>query len=164
MRVFISHKSADMDKAERHARDLKQRGFDVYLDKYDPVIKVTKDRALHIKTEIDKSTDLLVVITEITQESWWVPFEVGLSTASDMRIASIVYKKSANLPSFLRKWPVIDSSGKYAEYLKELEKNKSELIEEMVNFSNESAKVIASTMTKSQMFHKVLMERFEKMS
>ena len=120
MKVFISHKSDDMKIAEKHADDLRSLGFEIYFDKYDPNIASSKDKAKYIQDKILESTDLLVIITENTQDSWWVPFEIGISTVFDVRIASIVYDNSPPLPSFIKKWPIIDTQEKYKLYLNEL--------------------------------------------
>jgi hypothetical protein len=159
MKVFISHFSSDIETEERHAQDLIQRGFTIYLDKYDPGISSSRDRPLHIKTVIDTCSDMLVVITENTKSSWWVPFEIGLSTAANARISSIVYD-SPQLPSFLRKWPIVDTDQKYGIYLKQLEMNRTELLHEgrTVIKSFDSAR--ASQIRSSELFHMILEAKF----
>jgi len=163
MKVFISHKSEDTITAEKHAKDLKTLGFDIYFDKYDPKIIESNDRALHIKKKINESTDLLVVITSNTKESWWVPFEIGLSTFADIRIASIVYENSPPLPSFIKKWPIIDTDEKYKQYLVELQKSKQELLLESRSFSKSFEGLSPSSMRKSELFHRILMTKYGQM-
>jgi hypothetical protein len=158
MKVFISHKSDDIELAEKHARRLTQLGFDFYLDKFDPVISGVADRALHIQNEIQLCSDLLVVITSITHDSWWVPFEIGLSTVFDIRIASVVYDSPA-LPSFIRKWPLIDTKQKYQEYLRQLKLSRRQLITEGVYFSKSFESAIPPDRI-SEAFHKNLMHAF----
>lgn len=165
MKVFISHKSEDLSTAKEWARRLEEQGFEIYLDAYDEQIKTTSDRPKHIQDEIKNSTDLLVVITGNTQTSWWVPFEIGLSTGFDKRIASLVFNGAGPLPSFLRKWPVIDTNIKWEIYLEELGKNHSQrLIESLrtlpkVNKSQENFSFL-TTMGESDLFHSVLKTRF----
>lgn len=167
MKVFISHKSEDMELADECANILKEKGFDIYLDKYDPYINESQDRAKRIESKIDSSTDLLVIITENTKSSWWVPFEIGLSTAHDIRIASLVCKNAPELPSFIRKWPIIDTVQKWEIYLKQLEKDKNQLLTESrnlrksmgleaVNFSENKLQ----NMRKSDLFHNILLHEF----
>lgn len=168
MKVFISHKSEDMKFAEIWAKILRKRNFNIYFDKYDPCINDSPDRAKRIQSEIETSTDLLVIITANTQTSWWVPFEIGLSTANDIRIVSWVDKKYPQLPSFIRKWPIIDSEEKLSIYLEHLEKNKTQLLTEnthlrksmgieSVNFSERAG---FQNMRKSDLFHDVLLYKF----
>lgn len=158
MKVFISHKSEDTVLAEEHAETLSGLGFEFYLDKYDPIISGTPDRAGHIQREIQKCTDLLVVITSVTQDSWWVPFEIGLSTAADIRIASVIYD-APTLPSFIRKWPIIDTQSKYQEYLRQLRLSRRQLITEGVNFSKSFESSIPPSRI-SEAFHRNLMYAF----
>ena len=167
MKVFISHKNEDMELADECANISKEKGFDIYLDKYDPYINESQDRAKRIESKIESSTDLLVIITENTKSSWWVPFEIGLSTANDIRIVSLVCKNAPELPSFIRKWPIIDTEKKWKIYLKQLEKDKNQLLTESrnlrksmglesVNFSENKLQ----NMRKSDLFHNILLHKF----
>lgn len=171
MKIFVSHKSEDVAPAKKLAGKLKTLGFDIYLDAYDEQIKIAKDRPNHIQEQIGNSTDLLVVITGNTQTSWWVPFEIGLSTALDKRIASLIFKGAGDLPSFLRKWPVIDNNRKWEIYLEELRKNRLELLNERKNLNTWSDKryydgraeenfSAYDNIRTSDLFHSVLMSRF----
>lgn len=165
MKVFISHKSEDLSTAKEWARRLEEQGFDIYLDAYDEQIKTTSDRPNHIQGEIENSTDLLVIITGNTQTSWWVPFEIGLSTAFDKRIASLVFKDAGKLPSFLRKWPVIDTDAKWDIYLAELSKKHSQRVLESLSTLSKVKKSqdnfsFLTTMRESDLFHSVLKTRF----
>ena len=166
---LIVFTSEDMKFAVDFAEFLKKRGFHIYLDKYDPLITNTPDRARRIESQIKSSTDFLVLITENTQVSWWVPFEIGLSTAHDVRIASVLFEDTVRLPSFIKKWPVIDTEEKFYIYLEELEKNKKHLISESIslrksmagescNFSKDNTDL--NNMRQSDVFHDVLLRKF----
>lgn len=158
MRVFISHKSEDVEMAEYYASKLDALGFDYYLDEYDIHIKNSSDRGSLINMEILNSTDLLVIVTPNTKGSWWVPFEIGLSTAAGNRIVTID-KGYSNLPSFLRKWPVVDTSEKLNIYLKELQKNNRKLLTESVEFSKSMESILRNT-NNAEIFHSNLIRRF----
>lgn len=165
MKVFISHKSKDMELAEKIGNILQDNAFEIYLDKYDPLIKESSDIAKRIESKIRSSTDLLVLITENTKESWWVPFEIGLSTAHDIRIASLVFENAPRLPSFIRKWPLIDNEEKFNIYLQELDNVRLQHLKENHNLrksmSGESRNFSASnTMRQSERFHDVLLRKF----
>jgi len=165
MRVFISHYSKDTELAEAYAKDLKNLGFHIYFDIYDPIVNGVADRPAHIKAEIEISTDLLVIITNNTKDSWWVPFEIGLSTSADNRIVSINHGNQS-LPSFIRKWPVIDTDEQYNIYLKELTKNRDQLLKEDVilksrNFSKIYDSANSARMRTSDLFHSVLLNKFD---
>lgn len=86
--VFLSHKREDKDSCKRIAEYLKNAGIDYYLDEEDSAlqdastvgdpIKITES----IKKGIRESTHMLVVISEKTYKSLWVPFEIGYGHAS----------------------------------------------------------------------------------
>lgn len=86
--VFISHKKEDKEACEKIAKYFKDVGIDYYLDIEDGELQIASDAADPIKiTEsikegIKKSTHMLVVVSEKTYKSLWVPFEVGYGHAS----------------------------------------------------------------------------------
>lgn len=162
MRVFISHKSEDVELAKHYAEELSELSFDYYLDEYDIHIKNSSDRGSLINNEIKKSTDLLVIVTENTKKSWWVPFEIGLSTAANNRIVTIVHDGAPELPSFLRKWPVIDTDEKYQIYLSELKKNNHKLLVESKQFSK-SMEGILHFSNNAELFHSNLIYQFSRL-
>ena len=86
--VFISHKREDKDACIIIGNYIKNAGIDYYLDiednnlqsasnSNDP-IKITES----IKEGIKNSSHMLVVVSEKTYKSLWVPFEVGYGHAS----------------------------------------------------------------------------------
>lgn len=81
--VFLSHKREDKDECKKIAEYLSEANIDYYLDELDldlqdaarngDPIKITES----IKKGIRESTHMLVVISENTYKSTWVPFEIG---------------------------------------------------------------------------------------
>jgi hypothetical protein len=100
----------------------------------------------------------LVVITQNTQDSWWVPFEIGIFTVFDVRIASIVYDNSPQLPSFIKKWPIIDTQEKYQIYLDELKISNKQLMK-CFSSGRESLRENYSIRV-SDVFHEKLLKSF----
>jgi hypothetical protein len=86
--VFLSHKKEDKPACKKIAEYLSNAGIDYYLDEEDEdlqqaasvsdPIKITEA----IKKGIKNSTHMLVVISEKTYRSQWVPFEVGYGQAA----------------------------------------------------------------------------------
>lgn len=86
--VFLSHKKEDKDACLEIAGYFRDAGIDYYLDIDDAglqfaasikdPIKITES----IKKGIRESTHMMVVISEKTATSQWVPFEVGYGHAS----------------------------------------------------------------------------------
>ena len=79
--VFISHKSEDSDTAKNIAELLQNAGLDVYLDVNDNGLQqaTRKNDAEAIVKCIEKalacSTHILILVTENTEKSWWVPYD-----------------------------------------------------------------------------------------
>ena len=86
--VFISHKSEDIDTAKNIAELLQNAGLDVYLDVNDNGLQqaTRKNDAEAIVKCIEKalacSTHILILVTENTEKSWWVPYETGYAKKS----------------------------------------------------------------------------------
>ncbi len=86
--VFLGHKRDDKDACKKIANYFRDAGIDYYLDIEDndlqtaasanDPIKITES----IKKGIRNSTHMLIVVSEQTYKSLWVPFEVGYGHAS----------------------------------------------------------------------------------
>lgn len=86
--VFLSHKKEDKFACKEIAKYLKDAEIDYYLDVEDAglqhaslindPIKITES----IKKGIRESTHMMVVVSEKTARSQWVPFEIGYGHAS----------------------------------------------------------------------------------
>lgn len=86
--VFFSHKKEDKHHCRMIANYLKHAGLDYYLDENDNVLQnasATGNSSLiteSIKKGIRESTHMLVVVSEKTYKSQWVPFEIGYGHAA----------------------------------------------------------------------------------
>lgn len=60
-----------------------------------------------ILENINKCTHLLVVMTDNTQGSWWVPYEIGVAEQGERAISTYSQMTHLNLPEFLWHWPVL---------------------------------------------------------
>lgn len=107
--VFVSHKSEDKNMALKVAKCIVEYGLVPWLD----VIDLTTDGddetiVDRIEAAIFKSLSLLVVVTDVTNESWWVPFEIGLAYDREKQLASYCEDyNSVERPSFLWRWPLV---------------------------------------------------------
>lgn len=85
--VFISHKKEDADFA-RHLSDyVMERGINVYFDENDPILakehRSPGEVVNAIKKGLEKFTHMIIVLSKMTLESNWVPWEVGFASAKD---------------------------------------------------------------------------------
>lgn len=105
MKVFISHQQMDTDLANTIYELLEAKGVEAYLDVMDNLhSNDSKFLTNHLKQIVNKSTDILVVMTEHTKNSWWVPFEIGMAANKDLRIVTYL-QSELKLPEFLDYWP-----------------------------------------------------------
>ena len=125
--VFISHKSSDMEAAQQVAEYLMDNGIDVYLDKLDAGLqKATRENDVQgIVNSINRalmcSTDILVLVSNQTQASWWVPYEVGYAKKGNKEIASALLTGNVNgFPDYLKIERMIKDANDFKNYVLEL--------------------------------------------
>lgn len=134
MKVFISHKDADSLQALLLKRAFEDEGVSAYLDVLDSSINGGgKTLTEHIKNQLNQCTDIIVLMTEATKHSWWVPFEIGMSAQIDMPTASYL-KENIVLPSFLSYWPRLKTINDVSTYVSVRKKTERILNEQYSNF------------------------------
>lgn len=117
MKIFISHKQQDEATANLIAKELKEIKVDYYLDVLDNSITENgKELTNHIRANLNKCTDIIVVMSSITKFSQWVPFEVGMAAQKDMPTATFL-KEDVSLPDYLQYWPRLKKSTDIRKYV-----------------------------------------------
>ena len=116
--VFVSHKSSDTKKALQLAEKISRNGLSVWVDIADPTVKDGPDLADYISDVLQSSRSLLAVVTSATKSSWWVPFEIGIAFEKEKLLAS--HGNRINLPSFLYKWPNIQTDTQLDRWCREV--------------------------------------------
>ena len=152
--VFLSHKKEDKLACKKIAEYLSNAGIDYYLDEEDSdlqqaasvsdPIKITEA----IKQGIKNSTHMLVVISEKTYRSQWVPFEVGYGQAAiidnqtntdKLKLSVLTLKdiSEKTLPDFLQIAYIIKGTKSLNEYISKISnKLEKSMINESRIFSN----------------------------
>ncbi len=104
--VFVSYARKDVEQADRLVEQLTspKLGLSVFHDI--PDIGVGEEFRRKIEEAISECTNLIVIVTENTSHSRWVPFEFGLAKALKKKIVPWVPDRDsiddADLPDFLR--------------------------------------------------------------
>lgn len=101
MKVFISHQQNDSEIATQIYNKLRLHNVEAYLDVFDNAL-VSNSQALteHLKSIVRKSSDILVVMSDRTKSSWWVPFEIGIAANQDL--PTVTYLQDyVTLPEYL---------------------------------------------------------------
>ena len=140
--VFVSHKKDDEDRAKLIARCIRLHGLKAWVDVLDPNISAD-DRELDqkIRDTINNSFSLLAYVSDVTAESWWVPFEIGIAFESEKYLASYTNLRGSPLPLFLSKQPVLKSHDpdlhNWCNDLKRLkaEEEKDDVVRKSMTFS-----------------------------
>lgn len=118
MKVFISHKQEDSETAKSLALMLRLNHTDYYLDVLDSTVAGDgKQLTDHIKQALNTCTDIMVVMSEKTRYSQWVPFEIGMAAQNDMPTVTFL-SADVPLPDFLSYWPRLKTIGDVDKYVK----------------------------------------------
>lgn len=122
MPVFISHRTQDDEIARGIYRHLQNsHRIECYIDDFDEVAGIAQktnritDRILE---RLEYCTHLLALVTENTEGSWWVPFEIGVARRAPRVISTFTNLYGSDLPEYLREWPILRSDNALDEYAK----------------------------------------------
>lgn len=113
MTVFISYQHNDRDAARQINNSLNTLGVETFLDELDPELSgKTVDVTRILMTRLASCQYLLALVSKTTATSWWVPFEIGVATHGQSRIATYGLNIAAirDLPDYLRTWPILTTS------------------------------------------------------
>lgn len=109
MPVFISHRTADDEIAQRVAHRLRyQHHIDCYIDDIDDELgkaRGTPAVTSLIVRRLNQCTNLVAIVSANTVGSWWVPFEVGVARQSPRVITTFTNQQDSTLPEYLLEWP-----------------------------------------------------------
>ena len=123
--VFISHKSNDTHDALDIARHIQRTGLSAWVDELDPNIQGDGPMLdSYIERVLSRTFSLLALVTDVTHESWWVPFEIGMAFELRRYLSSFA-KRTVTLPSFLGKHPRLASHSdvdRWCDRLKQLKR------------------------------------------
>lgn len=115
MPVFISYRHKDRETALVVDYIMKQNGIKTYLDVLDSQSQTTDQITEVITARMKDCTHLIAVVSENTEGSWWVPFEIGEATIIDNRIATF-QKDNVSLPDYLKKWPKMKTTEHLSQF------------------------------------------------
>lgn len=117
IKVFISHKQEDSYTANKIANELKAMSIPYYLDILGFAATMNgKELTNHIKKNLNDCTDIIVIMSDSTRYSQWVPFEVGVSAQNDMPTATFL-QGNIPLPDFLAYWPRLKQPSDIRKYI-----------------------------------------------
>ena len=152
MKIFISHKQQDEVYAKEVKQTLTSCGVDAYLDLLDDTISGDGEKLTqHIRRKISECSDVIVILSEKTKASWWVPFEIGMASEKDMPIANYLVSY-VTLPEYLTYWPRLKNQVDVKKYVEIRNKVSEDFIKSRGLY--ESASIYGRTET--QVFYQQL--------
>jgi len=112
--IFISHKKEDTEKAKKVEECIKQEfDFNTYLDVLDNEIDSATNITEHIVEKLRAATHLLVIFSEETKKSMWVPFELGVAYECNHGIGVLLWADGLidkkELPEYLDAFPIMNN-------------------------------------------------------
>lgn len=112
--IFISHQKADSAQARKIGDYLQQAGVEIYFDEYDDEVKMhhnannPKELTEAICHGINNSSHMLVVVSQNTLESNWVPFEIGYGfEKTELYILCLKDIARSSLPEYMHAGKII---------------------------------------------------------
>ena len=105
VRVFISHQRNDRDIALEVQNRLKKMQIKSFLDVTDKGRTGFKSVTDWIIANLRKSTHVIVIYTNNTKISEWVPFEIGVSYEREEGIAILTPQQIDDMPLYLNDFP-----------------------------------------------------------
>ena len=115
MSVFVSYSRPDEAQAKQVYKYLVDHGVTAYLDIMDPSF-ATDTVTAHLLERLRATSHLMAVVSDTTRYSWWVPFEIGVATDRDNRIATYTLS-TVQLPHYLQIWPILRSNVDLARFV-----------------------------------------------
>lgn len=116
-KVFISHQKNDTKIAQQLYYYLKRENIDCFLDVYDPLAGSSGSPIENYIIDVmNDCSHFLTVLSTNTEESWWVPFEIGVATEKDIPIANYFHER-IDIPEYLENWPYLMDENDLNEYI-----------------------------------------------
>lgn len=152
MKVFISHQQSDSEIAECIYDELVCYRVGAYLDVFDTkLISNSKELTNHIRGVVNQSSDILVIMSEHTKKSWWVPFEIGMASHQDLPIVTFL-KQDLTLPEYLDYWPRLKSMNDIHKYIQV----RKECLQESRKSLNSSVEYFSKRASRTELFYEKL--------
>ena len=139
--IFLSYSSEDRKTVMTIGEYIQNAGFDIYLDVFDEKLQqavsegdpsaITKN----IENGLSVSTDVFCIVSEKTVKSWWVPYEIGFGKRADKSLATLTLKDTVTIPSYLEITRILRGTKSLNNYLNELGKKSSILLESTTTFT-----------------------------
>jgi hypothetical protein len=134
--VFLSHQQNDKDICRKIADYLTSANIDVYFDEDDEDLKIYRQSKRpdgvveSIKVGINNSSHMLVIVSQSTLNSQWVPWEIGYGYDKiDLGVLTLKGITDEKLPDYLKTTFVIRGTKSLNIYLARITRGVQYLME-----------------------------------
>lgn len=106
--VFVSHRAVDSAVSRTVNGMILAAGFDTYFDEDDVALQQATGQGDvpgvvgRVEQALRVATHLFGIISNATQGSWWVPYEIGAARLSGKRTAHLLLEEVEELPEFIK--------------------------------------------------------------
>ena len=123
--IFISHKREDLVRAVAVGQEIMSKAkVPCYVDQLDPNVGGdSAELVTYIQEVIHQCRSLLAVVSQYTQESWWVPLEIGVALENQNHIGTF-NTDGTELPSYLWAWPTMTTGQEAVEWANATKRNR----------------------------------------
>lgn len=160
MSVFISYRHKDRSHALAVEEYLRAAGVPSYLDVMDEESRATSDITSVITQRIRDASHLLAIVSHETAGSWWVPFEIGEATITDVRIATFQIDH-LRLPEYLEHWPVMRTPSDLTQFVKEYRMDQAASLESFERRTGVEGVFSTASRRTAEDFHRALKARLK---
>jgi len=151
VKIFISHKKEDSSKAVKLEKYIKNKypNYNVYVDELDNKINDYENVTDRIVYKLRECNHLLILFSEHTKKSMWVPFELGISYEREQGIGVLIWtdgeKLEEKLPEYLDEFPILETEEHIDLYLEQIGSKSQQLFEsDSITLGNEHFESTAS--------------------
>ncbi|NOU91156.1 hypothetical protein GC102_36325 [Paenibacillus sp. LMG 31460] len=124
---------------------IQNAGIDIYMDIYDHKLQqaVSAGNPIAITKSIEKglsfATHVMCIVSEETVKSWWVPYEIGFGKRADKQLSTLTLMNTVTIPSYLEITRIIRGTKSLNEYLTEVAKKSTQVLESTTSFVTKNA-------------------------
>ena len=125
VRVFISHRQADKQKALDIAKFLEKNNVEYWIDVLDPDLANAEDNAIVVTNIIEMAllncSHVIALMTNNSKGSQWIPYEFGRVKEKRLMVenaATYKYKLTNALPEYMLLSPILSSDNELLRWIK----------------------------------------------
>lgn len=165
-RIFISYKHEDIEIASFVCSYIdRNSNYTGVMEKIDETrLEADLELERRLLDKISSCQQLIAVVSRNTARSWWVPWEIGIGSGKEYKMASYIQNLDSSLknelPSYLSMRPILGNSDDIDDYFDVQESSHTIPAQGRVFLVNQ--KLPTGDVMSAEKFHRALNERLQK--